>query len=108
MDSYLVGASGLPADLEQGEVGEALENPIARDRALAPGRRADRHLDQIARVTPDRGGHDRLVGADTPVYDREVAARHGPGGQLVHQIVIGGARLGDGTKAPAVPVVSLA
>src|SRR5438445_5939484 len=100
----LVGAPGLQANLEQGEVGEALEHPIAGDRPLAAAHRADRHPHPVARMASDRSVHDRFVRTDAPVNHRQVAARHGPGGQLLHQIVIGHARLGDDEKARGVLV----
>src|SRR5262245_44381409 len=101
----LVGAPRLQARLERREVGEALEHAIARDRALATAGGADRHLDPIARMAPDRRVDDPLARANAPVHDGEIAARHRARGHLLHQVVVGCLRLGDDQKARGVLVV---
>src|SRR5206468_4772168 len=53
MDANLVGTPGLEANLQQREVGKALEHAIAGDRALAAAGRTDRHLHPIGRMAPD-------------------------------------------------------
>src|SRR5437879_4982682 len=58
MNTDLVGASGLEANLEQREVGEPLEHSIAGDRSLAAAGRANRHLHPVPRVAPDRSVYD--------------------------------------------------
>src|SRR3989442_2770118 len=104
MDTDLVGAARLESNLDEREIGEALEHPIAGDRPLASARRANGHLYSGRRMAPDRCVHDPLVGPHAPVDDSEIATRHRPGGELGYERVVRLGGLGDDEKSRRVLV----
>src|SRR5262245_11911814 len=107
MHTNLVGTPRLQMKLEQREVGEPLEHPIAGDRSLAPPGRSDSHLHAVARVAADRYIDNAFGGAHAAVNDGEIAARNGPRGELGHQVVVRGLRLGDHQQTGGVLVEAM-
>src|SRR5258708_35149365 len=76
VDADLMGAPGLQARLDEREAGEALEDAVAGDRALAAAAGAHRHPHAVVRVAADRRVDHARDGSDPAVADRAVRPRY--------------------------------